>query len=363
MISVKKIKYNDLYSNELNPGPDLICNLAFDSDDGGTDSWLNREAVASETYRGEFKRVHNYKYTDTLSPQFTFMKEDFSDFTLTEQRAVLAWLTSKNTASYLSVYYGDCNSEELAYELLGGFTEIELYKMGNGRVVGIVATFESVAPYAFSPVNSITPKYENPSNANITTIIGDRYENSLCPYDGLTITCNTDEPNSYIYPKITIDMANNWIGIKKGSFNDKGFKPDRVKNTIYRESDGTNTIYRYLNSNNEIKETPYISTLKDITTSSIIIKNKTIGTKMQIENVETEGRIIIDGANQIITTLSCQNPEDVGAKRIYIEKEHIYGDDFNWQWLPLQQGPNEISIIAHGIFKFEWREPMKVGEV
>ena len=82
MISVKKIKYNDLCSNELNPGPDLICNLAFDSDDGGTDSWLNREAVASETYRGEFKRVHNYRYTDTLSPQFTFIKKDFSDFTL-----------------------------------------------------------------------------------------------------------------------------------------------------------------------------------------------------------------------------------------------------------------------------------------
>lgn len=362
MISVKKIIYNGMSSEDFNHSPDLICNLAFDSDDGGTDSWLNREAVASETYRGEFKRVHNYKYTDTLSPQFTFIKKDFSDFTLEEQRKVLAWLTSKNTASYLSVYYGDCNSEELAYELLGGFTEIELYKMGNGRVVGIVATFESVAPYAFSPVNSIIPKYENPSNANVTTIIGDRYENSLCPYNFI-IKCNTDEPNSYIYPKITIDTATKWIGIKNGSFDDKKFEPDIVKNTIYRESDGTNTIYSYLNSNNEIIKTQYISSIKDITTSSIIIKNNTIGTKMQIENVEAEGRIIIDGANQIITTLSCQNPEAVGAERIYIEKEHIYGDDFNWQWLPLQKGDNEISIIAHGIFKFEWREPMKVGEV
>ena len=362
MISVKKIIYNGMSNEDFNHSPDLICNLAFDSDDGGTDSWLNREAVASETYRGEFKRVHNYKYTDTLSPQFTFIKKDFSDFTLEEQRKVLAWLTSKNTASYLSVYYGDCNSKKLAYEILGGFTEIELYKMGNGRVVGIMATFESVAPYAFSPVISVTPEYENTSNPKVTTLIGDRYEKSLCPYN-LTITCNTDEPNSYIYPKITIDTANNWIGVKKGTFNDEFFESDGVKNTIYRESDGTNTIYRYLNSNNEIIETPYISTLKDITTSSIIIKNKTIGTKMQIENVETEGRIIIDGANQIITTLSCQNPEAVGAKRIYIEKEHIYGDDFNWQWLPLQRGDNEISIIAHGIFKFEWREPMKVGEV
>ena len=86
---------------------------------------------------------------------------------------------------------------------------------------------------------------------------------------------------------------------------------------------------------------------------------------MQIENVETEGRIIIDGANQIITTLSCQNPNaEEGVERIYIEKEHIYGDDFNWQWLPLQRGINEISVIGNvSGFTLEWREPMKVGEV
>ena len=95
--------------------------------------------------------------------------------------------------------------------------------MGNGRVVGIVATFESVAPYAFSSVNSVTPEYENTSNPKVTTLIGDRYEKSLCPYN-LTIICNTDEPNSYIYPKITIDTANNWIGVKKGTFNDEFFK-------------------------------------------------------------------------------------------------------------------------------------------
>ena len=49
MISVKKIIYNGKGSDEFNHSPDLICNLAFDSDDGGTDSWLNREAIASET--------------------------------------------------------------------------------------------------------------------------------------------------------------------------------------------------------------------------------------------------------------------------------------------------------------------------
>lgn len=331
MISVKKIKYNDLYSNDLNPGPDLICNLAFDSDDGGTDSWLNREAVASETYRGEFKRVHNYKYTDTLSPQFTFIKKDFSDFTLEEQRKVLAWLTSKNTASYLSVYYGDCNSDELAYELLGGFTEIELYKMGNGRVVGIVATFESVAPYAFSPVKSETISWIGHSTGD------------LCPYE-FEIKCNTDEVNSYIYPKITMTQGACGIYMKKGVVVSEGFKEDIIPNTVYYDP-STNTRYIQESENNKLTST---MGYKSGDYSSIIIKNKTIGTKTQITNVSEGETITIDGTNQIITSSS----------------NRIFGDDFNWQWLPLQRKKNEISVIGNiSGFTLEWREPMKVGEV
>ena len=350
MISVKKIIYKDKSSEDFN-NLDLICNLAFDSDDGGTDSWLNREAVASETYRGEFKRVHNYKYTDTLSPQFTFIKKDFSDFTLEGQRTVLAWLTSNNTASYLSVYYGNCNSDsaELAYELLGGFTEIELYKMGNGRVVGIVATFESVAPYAFSPVAS--KEY---------THIGHYTEsihNNLCPFK-FEIYCNTDEPSSYIYPKVTILQGSVAIGLENGivTKNDidisDGFKDDIISDTIYYEY-SNNKFYIKTSKDNKLvsgigapNTYPEYDTLK----SSIIIKNETIGTKTQIINIPKGEQIIIDGANQIITTLTNEN--------------RIYADDFNWQWFPLQEGKNQISIIGHvSSIKFEWREPMKVGEV
>ena len=332
-------------SDEFNHSPDLICNLAFDSDDGGTDSWLNREAVASETYRGEFKRVHNYKYTDTLSPQFTFIKKDFSDFTLEEQRKVLAWLTSKNTASYLSVYYGDCNSDsaEPTYELLGGFTEIELYKMGNGRVVGIVATFESVAPYAFSPVKSETIEW-----------IG-RHENNLCPYE-FNIECNTDEVNSYIYPKVTMLQSSVAIGVNDGVFTENdisdGFEDDIISDTIYYEYSNNKFYIKTSKDNQLVSGTGAPNTYPEYNTlkSSIIIKNETIGTKTQIINIPKNEQIIIDGANQIITTLTNEN--------------RIYADDFNWQWLPLQRGKNQISIIGHvNSIKFEWREPMKVGEV
>ena len=166
---------------------DLTTCLAFDSDSDETDSFLTREAVASESYRGEFKRIHNFKYTEVFSPQFTLIKNDFSDFTLEEERRVLKWLTGSSNASFISVYYDD--SEVISWEALGGFTEISLYKLGNGRTVGIVATFESAMPYALSPIKSVE-------------ISGG--ENKIIDID-------TDEPESLIYPRVTIQQTGNQI--------------------------------------------------------------------------------------------------------------------------------------------------------
>ena len=223
--------------------------------------------------------------------------------------------------------------------------------MGNGRVVGIVATFESVAPYAFSPVNS--REY---------TFIGHYTEgnhNNLCPFK-FKIDCKTDEPSSYVYPKITILQSSVGIGVKDGVVTKNGieisdgFKDDIISDTIYYEYSNNKFYIKTSKDNKLILGTgvPSTATYPEYNTlkSSIIIKNETIGTKTQIINIPKSEQIIIDGANQIITTLTNEN--------------RIYADDFNWQWFPLQSGPNQISIIGHvNSIKFEWREPMKVGEV
>ena len=134
------------------------------------------------------------------------------------------------------------------------------------------------------------------------------------------------------------------IYMKKGVVVSEGFKEDIIPNTVYYDP-STNTRYIQESENNKLTST---SGYKPGDYSSIIIKNKTIGVKTQITNVSKSEKITIDGTNQIITSSS----------------NRIFGDDFNWQWLPLQRGKNEISVIAYvGDFTLEWREPMKVGEV
>ena len=98
MISVNRILYNKYSSMDFN----LKTCLSFDGDSGETDSFLGREAVSSESYRGDFKRVHSYKYQDVLAPTITFIRVDLPALALpTTATAPLFNLTSYLTAPIL----------------------------------------------------------------------------------------------------------------------------------------------------------------------------------------------------------------------------------------------------------------------
>lgn len=183
MIEAHRIEYRGYSSVDF----DLITCLSFELDDGEVNSFLTREAVASESYRGEFKRIHQMKYTETFTPKFTFIKEDFGDFTTEEIRKVLRWLTGGSNASFLTVYKDDSNV--VHFEILGAFSNVSLYKLGNGRCVGFVAEFESNAPFAFSQLQTVTK-----------TITGTT-DNTF------NIVVDSDEEETAIYPRITIQKA------------------------------------------------------------------------------------------------------------------------------------------------------------
>ena len=274
MISPHRIKYRGVESTELNI-LDLIMCVAFDSDNGETNTFLNREAVVSETYDGRYKRVHRYRYSESFSPKFTFMKKDFGNFTIEEVRQVVKWLTSTDTTALLDVYYDDSNV--VSWSAIGGWTEINTYKLANNRTVGIVATFEAVTPYAMSDLYTVTKTIASTDNK-------------------ITINIDTDD-NKPIYPRVTIQ--------------EKG------------------TGVKFIN-----KHTDFFNNSKSY--SSTIIKNNTSGE-----------RIVVDGANKIISSSS--------TKR-------IFGDDFNWVWLELYDGKNEITIEGNCTVTLEWREVRKVGE-
>jgi hypothetical protein len=217
MISPHRIKYHGVESAELNI-LDLIMCVAFDSDNGETSTFLNREAVVSETYDGRYKRVHAYKYSESFSPKFTFMKKGFGNFTMEEVRQVLKWLTGTDTTALLDVYYDDSNV--VSWSAIGGWTEISTYKLANNRTVGIVATFEAVTPYAMSGLYSTEPKTITSTG---TIIIDIDTDDSKPVYPRVTIQANSanikfinthtdflDVSKSYN----SLELSNNTLGEK-----------------------------------------------------------------------------------------------------------------------------------------------------
>lgn len=328
MISPKKVKYNEFMSTDF-PTFTLLTDVAFDSDNGEVSSYLSREAVASESYHGEFKRVHNYKYTENLSLKLTFVKEDFTEFALDEIRKVLTWLTAKKTASFLDVY-DDIYSEAALYCVLGGFTDIQLYKITNNRTVGIVATFEAVNPWAWSPIISTGIK-------------------TIAEPMTFTIDCETDELESLVYPRITI-VENEYNPVVQADeslgqqFTAKLAAPaDYVPGTIYLY-DGH---YWWVDAEGKMIENE--NNISGLSTTSVVIHNLTTNIKAIIAGNTANETVIIDGANKVIS-------------RVGRPSTQVIGDDFNWQWLPLRAGENKIKITGNCTVQFDWREPRKVGE-
>lgn len=356
MISANRIEFRGYSSVDF----DLKTCMAFESDSGEVSTYLTREAVASESYRGEYKRIHNFKYTETFNPKFTFIKDGFRDFEVDEVRKVLRWLTSSHNASFLTVYKDDSNV--VHFEILGGFSEASLHKLGNGRVVAITATFESAYPYALSPLKTITKDVSDPSNNTIT------------------INIDTDEPEIAVYPRITIKQKDSVIvDVNHEMITNKkwGDDEDWIDGTVYKYvNDDGDTWYYYQKHDTttddkgntiNISEPTATQTnpTKNNTKTSVVIKNiyadqngKTQVVKLRITNNVRNEVVILDGANKIVSSWSL-NDDDILTQNT----ARIFGDDFvDWAWLPLYDGINTIEVIGNCEVTFEYREPRKIGE-
>lgn len=188
MVSPHRIRYNNIFSNELNI-PDLIMCVALDSDNGEVGTYLNREAVASESHDGRYKRIHGFKYTETFAPKFTFIKSNFGNFEMDEVRAVLKWLTSKDTTALLETYYDDSNV--VSWASIGGFVDLQTYKLANNRTIAITATWDSISPFALSDIYTVTKTITSTDNK-------------------ITINIDTDD-NKPVCPRVTIQTNGNDI--------------------------------------------------------------------------------------------------------------------------------------------------------
>lgn len=323
MIGLHRFEYNGYSSQDF----DLLCDVAFSSDNGESSSYLNREAIASETYNGSLKRIHNFKHSEVYAPTITLVKNDFGDFTDDDVRRVLSWLTSSATPKFMSAFYDD--SDVVSFEILGAPTDITLYKLANNRIVGIVFTFESSAPYAFSTIQTIEKDIKEPLT--------------------LTIDCDSDEWGSLVYPKITIiHRTEDGIVVKPDEEMNLDNQSEHIPGTVY----DYNGIYYWIDKDGLHEES---SNTSGFETTSVVIRNDTVGTQTVVKNNILDETVVLDGANRVVTSI--RKSKDITE----YNTDRIFNDNFNWQWVPLMPGKNILKIIGNCTIKFEWREPRKVG--
>lgn len=327
MVSLNRIRFGGIFSNELNM-PDLIMDCAFDSDNSEVNTFLTREAVASESYDGRNRRINSFKYTENFAPKFTFLKKGFGDFSQDEIRALLKYLTSKDTTGLLEAY--DDDSNVISWASIGNFSEIQLYKIANKRVVGVTAVWDSISPFCLSDLYTVTKTITSTDNK-------------------ITINIDTDD-NKPVYPRITIKHNGSVVRIPAGT--GLTYLSDMVENTTY--FDGTTYYWKTENSTDPIYF--HSSTVNpNLLTTSVRLRNthtdffnqKTVLEPVVVKNNNTTEIITLDGANKIVSSNSVNR---------------IFGYDFNLQFLELYDGKNEITIEGNCEVTLSWRETRKIGE-
>lgn len=329
MVSPQKIRYNNIFSDTGLGVLDIIFDVAFDSDNGAMSSYLNRSAVASESHDGRYKNTHRYKFDELFSPQFTIVKKDFSDFTQEEIRQVLRYLTSTDKPALLEVYY-DGASNIVDWAAIGGWTSIEMYKLANNRTVGIIAQFEAITPYAMSDIYTITKNVSNPED------------------NAIIINLETDDPQNAVYPRITIQQNDNMsvIEIDHAMTNTDKW----VEGSVFHY----NSNYYWVDSKGEKHTSP--NDTSGFETTSVSIRNihkneygKVTATFDTLVKNNIKGEVVeLDGANRIVSS------SRTGGR--------TFGNDFDWQWMPLYEGKNELSFVGNCTVTIEYRTPIKCGE-
>lgn len=367
LISPYRIKFR----GKTNIDFDVIVGAAFDSDHGNTESFLVKESTSSNTYDGSRRNIHGYHYTDVMNVSFTLIKQDYTDITDLERRKIYSWLTGSNKVEELIIYKDD--SEEVAYRLMGNFTSIEHYKLGNGRDVGVIVNFEHIAPYAYSLTKTITrtitqpeaitincrsDAYEKPLYPRITITIGDSiflpvYEDPSAP------TFEMLENVAYKYLKLVDGNYKAYYYIKiNGQKHALRVTPSRIENQAtdsqivgaYCLSTYDNTVYLGVKLVNSYSWQKVVAVGAGFEVSNTYYENgKNVTTKSIITECFTHEEITLDGDNKIIS--STRTPM------------RIFGESFNWDWIHFIPGENQLAVSGDCTIKIEWVEPVKIGNM
>lgn len=321
------------FHGQTNYDLELIVST-FNPDNGEFDSYLDMEPVYTDSYDGTIRTDYGAKYKSVATPSITFIEVNGSDINPYKVRNVLRWLTGSRKNSWMDV----CDKDgEIVCSYLGRFTDVKLQKE-DARVIGIVAYFTSVSPWAYSKVQS--PVVVNVNGETEFAI------------DNLS-----DDLYSYVYPKVSFKNGKNQnrfsitnSTIVEGNaiehfIGDGEKKEYKLDNYFYNDGsvtiDGNKTIqYKYNKDTGNLEF--------DIAPSrgSLIEINSKIRNRASFSNLQQEEVITID--NNFV---------------VYSDNDkRIFDDDFNFVFPRLIPGTNRFFADGVGLLTLEFRYPMKVAD-
>lgn len=307
---------------------------AFEPDNGPMDSFLNMEQVYTESSDGTKRNLYGLKYNTVAAVKITLVKPDGSDFSVVENRKILKWLTGNRQASWLDLYEG----ETLAYSFWGSITTVQQQKL-DARVVGIILTFESTTPWAYSAPQDYDCRF---GEANL--VFGQE-------------VLEDSTKNNFIYKGLDSSVENAKLGIDEDGvlYNDD----DDVNATFNIDTDGviyngedirleidnqSDDLYSYINL-----DMTYENLTGNETDGTLTIENETLGETTRISGIK-QNEIITISKGQFITSKT--------------DPKRIFGKNFNFVWPRLRPGINEFKIngSGRGSVRFTCRYPIKIGD-
>lgn len=307
------------YLNKNSSGEGFII-ASFEPDSGFVDTYLGMDQITTNSFDGTKKYFYGNKYNTSAEILITLVKLDGTDFSMSDNRRVLRWLTGNRQASWLDFYVDD----KLVYSFYGNVTACQQQKL-DARVVGVQITFTSIHPWAWSPPQSFNCYIgEKIIDVDDSGAIYKSYDDKM--YFGITddgVLYNNSDNNSFLFSTTDDGVVHT---------------DSSVSLVIDNQSDDLYTL-----TNLDIK-------FSNINSTSLVIKNLTLGeTETRIENIAPQEVINLNSGQFIIS-------ETFPNK--------IFGDDFSFVWPKLRPGANLIFIdgTGKGYVTFTYRYPIKIGD-
>lgn len=303
--------------------------VAFEPDNGFTDSFLSMENISDNYYDNTKRFDYGARYSTSAEVSITMIKRDGTDMSVNEFRSYAKWLTGARINSWLDMYVG----EQLIYSFLGKFLNLEQYKL-DARTVGIRLTFSSVSPWAFSAPQT--------------------FDCSI----GQSLTIDIQGEDVVLSKK---DQGDSKLGLSNGVLCVSPLDSNSYFNVSEFGIAYIDTSYRTVIDNKSDDLYTYIDLDIDYinnNSTEVHIKNETIGEETVIQGIDAN-EIISISAKQFIVSYSL---DDNGVR---VRNTHkIFGNNFNFVWPRLAPGLNDFAVYGsgQGNAQFTYRYPMKIGD-